>query len=101
MNNKIIIELKIYSKSGKKKQRLNIIPVDPCFSGPKIKKTFLCSTEVSMEFVLLINIKMPTIVGILIFICRKIFDAQLCFAGKKFKLLVFNFFISRTSFIHS
>ena len=33
----------------------------------------------------------PTIVGILIFISRKKIHAQLCFAGKKFKLLAFNF----------
>ena len=44
-----------------------------------------------MKFFLLLNIKMPTIVGILIFIGREKFHAQLCFAGKKFKLLVFNF----------
>ena len=31
-------------------------------------KTFLCSTQVSRKFILLINVKMPTIVGILTFI---------------------------------
>ena len=34
---------------------------------------FSCKAELSMKFFLLINIKMPTIVGILIFISRKIF----------------------------
>ena len=37
--------------------------------GPEIiLKTFSCSTELSMKFSLLINVKMPTIVGILTFI---------------------------------
>ena len=30
----------------------------------------LCSTQLSTKFILLINVKMPTIVGILTFICR-------------------------------
>ena len=37
------------------------------------KTFFLCSVQLSMKFFLLINIKMPTVVGILIFICRKNF----------------------------
>ena len=37
-------------------------------SGPKVIKRFSCSTQMSMKFILLINIKMPTIVGILTFI---------------------------------
>ena len=31
-------------------------------------KLFSCSTQLSMKFILLINVKMPTIVGILTFI---------------------------------
>ena len=42
-----------------------------------------------MKFFQLINIKMPTIVGILIFISWKKIHAQLCCAGKKFKLCFF------------
>ena len=34
-------------------------------------KTFFCSTQLSMTFFLLINIKMPTIVGILTFMSGK------------------------------
>ena len=34
------------------------------------KKPFSCSTQLSMTFILLINVKMPTIVGILLFISR-------------------------------
>ena len=36
-------------------------------------RTFSCSTQLSMKFSLLINMKMPTIVGIFIFISREIF----------------------------
>ena len=37
--------------------------------GPEVTKLFSCSTQLSMEFILLINVKMPTIVSILTFIC--------------------------------
>ena len=43
------------------------------YSGPAVIKLFLCSTQLSMKFALLINMKMPTIVGIFIFISREIF----------------------------
>ena len=38
--------------------------------GLKVIKLFSCSTQLSMKFILLINVKMPTIVGILTFISR-------------------------------
>ena len=34
-------------------------------SGPEVIKLFPCSTQLSMNFFPLINVKMPTIVGIL------------------------------------
>ena len=37
-------------------------------SGPKVIQLFPCSTQLSKKFILLINVKMPTIVGILKFI---------------------------------
>ena len=40
-------------------------------SGPEVIKLFSCSTQVSMKFFLLINVKMPTIVGILTFMSGK------------------------------
>ena len=40
-------------------------------SGPEVIKLFPCSTQLSMKFFLLINVKMPTIVGILTFISGK------------------------------
>ena len=42
-------------------------------SGPKVIKLFSCSTQLSMKFSLAINMKMPTVVGIFIFISREIF----------------------------
>ena len=36
--------------------------------GPEFIKLFPCSTQLSTKFILLINVKMPTIVGILTFI---------------------------------
>ena len=37
-------------------------------SGIEVTKLFSCSTQLSMKFILLINFKMPTILGILTFI---------------------------------
>ena len=39
--------------------------------GPEVIKLFPCSTQLSMKFFLLINVRMPTIVDILTFINRK------------------------------
>ena len=40
-------------------------------SGLEGIKLFSCSPQLSMKFLLLINVKMPTIVGILTFMSRK------------------------------
>ena len=37
-------------------------------NGPDIIKLFSCSTQLSMKFIMLINVKMPTTVGIKTFI---------------------------------
>ena len=56
---------------------LNSAENEICSAYKKIKyhqfKLFSYKAELSMKFFLLINIKMPTIVGILIFISRKNF----------------------------
>ena len=39
--------------------------------GPEVIKLFPSSTQMSMKLFLLINVKMPTIVGILTFVSRK------------------------------
>ena len=50
-------------------------------SGAEVIKLFSCSTQLRSKFILLINVKMPTIVGILTFISR-INDWLLCFKPK-------------------
>ena len=40
------------------------------FPGPEVIKLFSCSTQLRLKFILLINVKMPTIVGILTFMSR-------------------------------
>ena len=40
-------------------------------SGPEVIKIFSCATQLSMEFFLLRNVKMPTNVGILTFMSGK------------------------------
>ena len=57
-------------------QRVNSISVSALYlykqfelrSGSGVIILFPCSTQLSMKFILLINVKMPTIVGILTFI---------------------------------
>ena len=38
--------------------------------GPEVIKLFSCSAQLRLKFILLLNVKMPTFVGILIFISR-------------------------------
>ena len=37
-------------------------------SGPEVIKLFSCSIQLSTKFIMLINVKMPTLVGILTFL---------------------------------
>ena len=39
-------------------------------SGPEVIKLFLFSAQLRLKFILLTNVKMPTIVGILTFVSR-------------------------------
>ena len=48
---------------------LSLTEYDGC--KPEVIKLFSDSTHLSMKFLLTINVKMPTIVGILIFMSRK------------------------------
>ena len=41
-----------------------------CSLGPEVIKLFSCTTQLSTKLILLINVKMPRIVGILTFISR-------------------------------
>ena len=42
-----------------------------CRSDPEVIKLFSCSTQLNMNFFLLVKVKMPTIVGILTFMIAK------------------------------
>ena len=58
------------------KEALTLMPVErfgPIIikHGPEVIKLFSCSTQLSIKFFLLINVKMPTIVGIFTFMSRK------------------------------
>ena len=69
-------------------------------SDPEVIKSFSCSTQVSMKFSLLMNMKMPTIFGIFIFISREIFMLSSAILSKKECAIVGNLrFISGTSFM--
>ena len=48
-----------------------IVQADILEIRPQGLKTFSCSTQLSMKFFLLINVKMPTIVGLLTFMSMK------------------------------
>ena len=62
---------------------------DPVIIGPEVIKLFSCSTQLSMKFFLLINVKMPTIVGILTFMNRKNSILGLSESEKKLNFLIF------------
>ena len=63
------VRLKKAGKQTLQKLRFDLEELkDP---GPKVIKLFSCSTQLSMKFFLLINVNMPTIVGILTFMSRK------------------------------
>ena len=55
--------------------------------GPGVIKLFPCSTQLSMKFILLINVKMPTLVGI------STFMSMISTTSERLKAI--NFFICR------
>ena len=68
--------------------------------GPEAIQLFSCSTQLSMNISLQISMKMPTIVGIFIFISRETF--MLSYVKKKqFAILRNLIFISGTNFMLS
>ena len=72
-------------------------------TGPKVIKLFSCSTQLSMKFSLLINTKMPSIVGIFIFsyLLAEKFSCSAMFSKKEFAIVNNLRFISRTNFMLS
>ena len=49
---------------------IRIVNLPHPIPGPEVIKPFSCSTQLRLKFILLINVKMPTTVGILTFISR-------------------------------
>ena len=69
--------------------QLKVSDVDQNKPGLEFIKLFSCSTQLSMKFFLLINAKMPTVVGILTFMSRKNSILGLSESGKKLNFLIF------------
>ena len=70
----------------KRTEHWHIFYISP---GPEVIKLFPCSTQLSMKFFPLINVKMPTIVGILTFMSRKnsilgLYDPEKCWTSRCF-----------------
>ena len=61
-------------------------------TGPEVIKLFPCSTQLSTKFILLINVKMPTIVGILSFISIMINTTPERLKARNFIYLYFSFY---------
>ena len=61
-------------------------------TGPKVIKIFSCSTQLRTKFILLINVKMPTIVGILTFISMKNTTSERLKARNFFNCGYFSFY---------
>ena len=57
----------------------------------QVIKLFICSIQLSMKFILLINVKMPTVVGILTFINRINTSSENFLARKSFVFLHLSF----------
>ena len=63
-----------------------------CRTWPRGYKTFSCSTQLSTNFILLINVKMPTIVGILTFISMIDTTSEILKAKNFFSCRYFSFY---------
>ena len=66
--------------------------------SPEVIKKISCSTQLSMKFSLLINMKMPTKVDIFIFISREISSSAM-FSKTEFAIVGNLRFISRANFM--
>ena len=71
----VLINLKVQLLSGKTESFITALhhtaDVNMLRSGPKVIKHLSCSTQLSMKLSQLINVEMPTIVGISTFMSRK------------------------------
>ena len=60
--------------------------------GPEVIKLLSCSTQLSTKFILLMNVKMPTVVGILTFISMKVTTSERLEARSFFICQYFSFY---------
>ena len=77
-----------------------LFPLSVAALSSEVINIFSCSTQLSMKFYLLINMKMPTVVGIFIFISRKISCSAL-FNKREFATVSSLRFVSRKKFMLS
>ena len=68
--------------------------------GPEVIKLFSCSTQLGTKFILLINVKMPTSVGILTFISM-INTTSERFKGRNFFICRYFSFYEQLNFVLS
>ena len=62
----LIIDYSVRDRCIKLQQAFLVVK----WTDPEVIKLFSCSTQMRSKFILLINVKMPTVVGILTFISR-------------------------------
>ena len=60
--------------------------------GPEVIKLLSCSTQLSTKFILLMNVKMPTVVGILTFISMIVTTSERLEARSFFICQYFSFY---------
>ena len=66
---------------------------DNIWPGPEVIKLFSCSTRLTMKFIILINVKLSTIVGILTFISMTNATSDSLKARKVFNFQHFSFYL--------
>ena len=84
----VVLFIKLYLIS----KYIRSVPFISLRSGPDVIKPFSCSTQLNTKFILLINVKMPTIVGILTFISMISTTSERLKARNFFICLYFSFY---------
>ena len=82
----------LIGSNGLLKNKVGYLCMHRGHSWPRYYKTFLCSSQLSSKFILLINVKMPTIVGILTFISMINTTSERLKARNFFICLYFSFY---------
>ena len=74
------VDSSLYSNNNTEPRDVRDVNINysPLQTGPEVIKLFSCSTQLSMKFFPLTNVKMPTVVGILTFMSGKNSILGLC-----------------------